>query len=89
MGKQRDSGEVVGLDEISRLRMQLAISLKFHHYEALQKLPLETAVRAMAEAWKACYPESVPSYCSSTSTAIIPHEQVAKSIRESKYFSGA
>ncbi|QUY45554.1 hypothetical protein [Acaryochloris marina] len=87
MGKQRDSGEVVGLDEISCLRMQLAISLKFHHCETLQNIPLESAVRAMTAAWDTCHPEEVPPYCSGTSTAIIPKEQVAKSIRESKYFS--
>lgn len=88
MGKQRDSREVIGLNEISRLRTQLAISLKFHHRETLQKIPLEAAVRAMTVAWDACQPEDLPQYCSGTSTAIITHEQAAKSIRESKYFSG-
>lgn len=86
MGKPKNLKETSDSDEISRLRMQLAISLKFHQYKHLQKLPLEVAVRAMAEAWEACYPESVPPYCSDTSTAIISNDQVAKSIRESKYF---
>lgn len=89
MGKLKKSREVAESDEVSCLRKQLAISLKFHHYQYLQKLPLEVAVRAMAEAWDACHPEGVPPYCSGPSTAIIPKEQVAKSIRESKYFSGA
>ncbi|ABW31469.1 hypothetical protein [Acaryochloris marina] len=80
-----DTGE---LDEIYRRRKQLAISLKFHHYQDLQKLPQEVAVRAMAEAWGACHPEGFPKYCPGTSTAIIPQEQISKSIRESKYFSG-
>ncbi|KAI9129405.1 hypothetical protein [Acaryochloris sp. CCMEE 5410] len=86
MGKPKQFSEMADSDEISRLRKQLAISLKFHQYAHLQKLPLEVAVRAMATAWEACHPEGLPSSCSGTSTAIIPQEQVAKYIRESKYF---
>ena len=75
--------------EILALRQQLINSLKFHHRETLQEIPLEVAVRAMTAAWDTCHPEDMPQYCSDTSTAIIPKEQVAKSIRESKYFSGS
>ncbi|WP_238549364.1 hypothetical protein [Acaryochloris marina] len=89
MGGPKQFSETADSDEISRLRKQLTISIKFHQYKHLQKLPLEVAVRAMAEAWEACYPESVPPHCSGTSTAILSNDQVAKSIRESKYFSGA
>lgn len=67
---------------------QLAISLQFHHRETLQRISLEAAVRAMAEVWESCHSKSLPKDCSGTSTAIIPKEQVAKSIRESKFFSG-
>lgn len=73
-------------DEIAALRQQLAISLKFHHRETLQKISLEAAVKAMAEAWDACHPIGLSQYCSGTSTAIIPMKDIAKSIRESKYF---
>ncbi|KAI9129429.1 hypothetical protein [Acaryochloris sp. CCMEE 5410] len=40
--------------EIAALKMQLAISLKFHHRSKLERLPLEAAVRVMAEVWDAC-----------------------------------
>lgn len=74
-------------DEISALRQQLAISLKFHHSVTLQKIPLEVAVRVMAEAWDACHPEGYKKDYNCASTALIPEEEVIKSIRESKYFS--
>lgn len=73
-------------DEILALRQQLISSIKFHHRETLQKIPLESAVKAMAEVWNACHPVDLPIDYNCTSTAIIPKEQVAKSIRESKYF---
>ncbi|WP_299484652.1 hypothetical protein [Acaryochloris sp. IP29b_bin.137] len=41
-------------DEVSVLRKQLAISLKFHHSNTLEKLPIEIAVQVMAEVWDAC-----------------------------------
>ncbi|QUY45561.1 hypothetical protein [Acaryochloris marina] len=83
------SRETTHDDEILALRQQLVSSLKFHHCATLQNIPLESAVRAMTAAWDTCHPEDLPQYCSDTSTAIIPKEQVAKSIRESKYFSGS
>ncbi|KAI9132875.1 hypothetical protein [Acaryochloris sp. CCMEE 5410] len=41
-------------DEVSVLRKQLAISLKFHHSSTLERLPIEVAVQVMAEVWDAC-----------------------------------
>lgn len=73
-------------DEIAALRQHLAITLKFHHKEILQKIPLEFAVRAMAEAWDASHPIGLSQHCSGTSTAIIPTKDIEKSIRESKYY---
>ncbi|MGR3279461.1 hypothetical protein ACSYAD_30815 [Acaryochloris marina NIES-2412] len=83
------SREMTHDDEILALRQQLISSLKFHHCETLQKIPLEAAVRAMTAAWDTCHPEDLPPYGSGTSTAIIPKGQISKSIRESKYFSGS
>ncbi|WP_299407406.1 hypothetical protein [Acaryochloris sp. IP29b_bin.148] len=42
-------------DEVSILRKQLAISLKFHHSDTLARLPIEVAVQVMAEVWDACH----------------------------------
>lgn len=42
-------------DEISVLRKQLAISLKFHHSNTLERIPIEVAVQVMAEVWDACH----------------------------------
>ncbi|KAI9129427.1 hypothetical protein [Acaryochloris sp. CCMEE 5410] len=83
------SREMTHNDEVLALRQQLVSSLKFHHCETLQKIPLESAVRAMTAAWDTCHPQDLPPYCSGTSTAIVTREQAAKSIRESKYFSGS
>lgn len=44
-------------DEISILRMQLTISLKFHHSQTLEKLPREKAIQAIEEVWQSCHPE--------------------------------
>lgn len=41
-------------DEVSVLRKQLAISLKFHHSNTLEKIPIDVAVQVMAEVWDAC-----------------------------------
>lgn len=41
-------------DEVSVLRKQLAISLKFHHSNTLERIPIEVAVQVMAEVWDAC-----------------------------------
>ena len=70
------------------LRQQLMSSLKFHHSHTLEKIPLELAIRAMTEAWKSCHSKDDPRYSSGISTAIVPREQVAKAIRENKYFAG-
>lgn len=72
--------------EENRLRSQLVIPLKFHHRETLQKISLDAAVRIMVEAWGACQSKNSPKYCNSTSTVIIPKEQAAKAIRESRFF---
>ena len=40
--------------EIAALKVQLAISLKFHHRQTLERLPLEAAVQVMAEVWDTC-----------------------------------
>ncbi len=45
--------------EISVLKKQLAISLKFHHGETLGKLPKEVALQAMMDVWESCHPEAV------------------------------
>lgn len=42
-------------DEVSVLRKQLAISLKFHHSSTLEKIPIDVAVQVMAEVWDACH----------------------------------
>lgn len=44
-------------DEISVLRKQLAISLKFHHSETLARLPKELAIQTLMEVWNSCHPE--------------------------------
>lgn len=75
-------------DQISVLRKQLMISLKFHHSEIIEKIPLEVAVQVVAEVWNSCQPEGLSESSNGTSTAIISQEQLAKAIRESKYFSG-
>lgn len=72
----------------SALRQHLINSLKFHHQETLQRIPQELAIRAMTEAWSSCHLQDDPNYCSGASTALIPQEQAAKAIRESKYFAG-
>lgn len=41
-------------NEVSVLRKQLAISLKFHHSNTLARIPIEVAVQVMAEVWDAC-----------------------------------
>lgn len=46
------------LTEKDRLRNQLLICLRFHHHELLKQVPLESAVKGMHEAWKACHPET-------------------------------
>lgn len=71
----------------SALSKQLAISLKFHHSETLQRIPLEVAVQVMAEVWESCHPGGLSQLRSGIATAIIPKEQAAQSIRESRYFS--
>lgn len=75
-------------DEILLQGKQLELSLKFHHRETLQKIPLEAAIRVIAEVWESCHPEGSLEFCSDVSTVIITEEQVAASIRESKFFSG-
>ncbi|ABW31818.1 hypothetical protein [Acaryochloris marina] len=40
--------------EIAALKMQLAISLQFHHRKTIERLPLEAAMQVMAEVWDAC-----------------------------------
>jgi hypothetical protein len=45
---------------LSVLHKQLMISLKFHHTQTLEQIPLEMAVQAMIEVWQACNP-SKPS----------------------------
>lgn len=44
-------------EEISILRMQLAISLKFHHSKTLEKLPKEVVMQVIQEVWQSCHPE--------------------------------
>ena len=40
--------------EIAALKIELAISLKFHHKQTLERLPQEAAMQVMAEVWDAC-----------------------------------
>ena len=89
MMSSSDSLQEGGEGEILVLRQQLMSSLRFHHSDTLEKIPLELAIRAMTEAWKSCHSKDDPRYSSGVSTAVIPREQAAKSIRESKYFSDA
>ncbi|NJN38416.1 MAG: hypothetical protein HC790_06215 [Acaryochloridaceae cyanobacterium CSU_3_4] len=42
-------------NEVAVLRKQLAISLKFHHSNTLEKIPIEVAIQVMAEVWNACH----------------------------------
>ena len=40
--------------EQRKLQQQLLSSLKFHHRQTLQQLPLELALEAMMNAWNSC-----------------------------------
>lgn len=53
--------------EISVLKKQLTIALKFHHSQTIEKLPQETALQAMKEVWESCHPEAT------THTPKAPH----------------
>ncbi|BDM83713.1 hypothetical protein [Acaryochloris marina] len=48
------------------------ISLKYHHHEALEQVPLEIAVNAMYEAWRACQSENSYRPSSGIPTEINP-----------------
>ncbi|NCJ08451.1 hypothetical protein GS597_18455 [Synechococcales cyanobacterium C] len=41
--------------ELSVLKKQLIISLKFHHSDTLKKVPLDVALQAMMEVWESCH----------------------------------
>lgn len=43
--------------EVAVLKKQLAIALKFHHSQTIEKLPKEIAIQAMQEVWESCHPE--------------------------------
>lgn len=73
-----------GIDEISVLKKQLAISLKFHHGDTLKKLPLEVAVQVMASVWDSCHPHDPADEFSHAATAVIPHQEVTQSIQSVK-----
>lgn len=45
---------------LSVLHKQLIISLKFHHSQTLEQIPVEMAVQAMIEVWQACNPSQSP-----------------------------
>ncbi|WP_299488854.1 hypothetical protein [Acaryochloris sp. IP29b_bin.137] len=70
-----------GIDEISVLKKQLAISLKFHHSETLKKLPLDVAVQIMASVWDSCHPDVSTDEFSHAATAVIPQKDGARSIQ--------
>lgn len=40
---------------LSVLHKQLIISLKFHHSQTLEQIPLEMAVQAVIEVWESCH----------------------------------
>lgn len=44
--------------EISVLKKQLAIALKFHHSQTIEKLPKEIAIQVMRQVWESCHPEA-------------------------------
>ncbi|WP_299402473.1 hypothetical protein [Acaryochloris sp. IP29b_bin.148] len=44
--------------EIGVLKKQLAIALKFHHSNTIEKLPKEIAMQVMREVWTSCHPEA-------------------------------
>lgn len=58
--------------EKNRLRNQLLISLKHHHHETLEQVPLEIAVKAMYETWRACQSENSHHPSSAIPTEINP-----------------
>ncbi|WP_299491320.1 hypothetical protein [Acaryochloris sp. IP29b_bin.137] len=47
--------------EIAVLQKQLAIALKFHHSQTIEKLPKEIALQVMKEVWTSCHPEATVS----------------------------
>ncbi len=59
-------------DEISVLRKQLAISLKFHHSKTLAKLPKELAIQTLMEVWNACHPEIATKISASEISEDVP-----------------
>ncbi len=75
-----------GIDEISVLQKQLAISLKFHHSKTLERLPLEVAVQVMASVWDSCHSEDSPEDPHDAITAVIPREQVYQAIHQVESF---
>lgn len=50
--EKRIRDNLQGHAEHPELTKDLAISLKFHHYQTLRKLSLEEALQAMAQVWE-------------------------------------
>lgn len=73
-----------GIDEVSVLKKQLAISLKFHHSDTLQKIPLDVAVQVMASVWDSCHPDGSVDEFNHAATAVIPQQDVARSMQPVK-----
>ncbi|NJK41026.1 MAG: hypothetical protein HC934_06080 [Acaryochloridaceae cyanobacterium SU_2_1] len=46
---------------LSVLHKQLIISLKFHHSQTLEQIPLEMAVQAVIEVWESCHKTKLKS----------------------------
>lgn len=58
--------------EIAVLKKQLAIALKFHHSQTIDKLPKEIALQVMREVWESCHPEATTYDPKSTYSAPAP-----------------
>lgn len=75
-----------GIDEISVLQKQLAISLKFHHGKTLERIPLEVAVQVMASVWESCHPDGLAENPHDAVTAVIPKDQIRQAIHKVEAF---
>lgn len=60
--------------ETAVLKKQLAIALKFHHSQTIEKLPKELAMQVMREVWESCHPEAATYNPKSTYSAPEPDQ---------------
>ena len=64
------------IQRVSPQEVQLVMSLKFHFFETLSKVPLDVALNAMAQTWESCQ-----SHVDNDKTLVCSREEMDRSLR--------